>query len=101
MTPYQTYTKIAHFHLICGVKYCDRLVCLIRLSMSQSTIFQLCRDGSSLDEPVLSRPQGHNTVRLVRLEPATPQPGVKHSTTVLPYCNRMLNREDLFRSSHI
>ena len=30
-------------------------VCLIWLFMSQSTIFQLCRDGSSWVEPVLSK----------------------------------------------
>ena len=41
--------------------------------------FQLCRDGSSWVEPVLSKDgmylaQGHNTVMPVRLEPAAPRP---------------------------
>ena len=43
--------------------------------MSQSIIFQLCQEGSSLAEPVLSKDlclaQGHSTVTLVRLEPTT------------------------------
>ena len=51
-----------------------------------STIFQLNRDGSSKVEPVLSYDKcvllkDHNAVTLVRLEPAVPGSGVKHSTT--------------------
>ena len=51
-----------------------------------STIFQLNRDGSSLVEQVLSKDKcvllkDHNAVRPVRLEPAAPRSGVKHSTT--------------------
>ena len=51
-----------------------------------STIFQLQRDGSSWDEPVLSKDtcvllKDHNAVTPVRLEPATPRSRVKHSTT--------------------
>ena len=43
--------------------------------MSQSTIFQLCRDG------LMCLAKGHNAVTLVRLKPATPRSRVKHSTT--------------------
>ena len=61
------------------------VVCLISFFTSQSTIFQLSRDGSSWVEPVLSKDkclaQGHNPVPLVRLEPAIPRSQVKHSTT--------------------
>ena len=51
-----------------------------------STIFQLCRDGSSWMEPVLSYDKcvllkDHNAVAPVRLEPAAPRSRVKHSTT--------------------
>ena len=55
--------------------------------MSQSTIFQLCWDWSYWVEPVCNKqgfmclPQGHKAVMLVRLESATLQPRVKHSTT--------------------
>ena len=48
------------------------LLCLILFLKSQSTIFQLCRDGSSWVEPVLSYDycftQGHNTVTPERPE---------------------------------
>ena len=53
----------------------------IWLFTSQSTIFQLCRGGSSWVERVLSKAQGHNTVTPVRLEPAAPWSRVQHSTT--------------------
>ena len=56
-------------------------VCLIRFFTSQSTIFQLCQDGSSWVEPVLSKAQGHNAVTPVRLKPAALRSRVKHSTT--------------------
>ena len=51
-----------------------------------STIFQLNRDRSSWVEPVLSWDKcvllkDHNTVTLVRLEPAASWSRVKHSTT--------------------
>ena len=54
-----------------------------------STIFQLCRDGFSLVEPVLisTKPglmclaQGHIAVTPVRLEPAAHRSRVKHSHT--------------------
>ena len=46
-----------------------------------TTTFQLCRDGSSLVEPVVSLAQGHSAVTPVRLQRAAPQPRVKHSTT--------------------
>ena len=63
-------------------------ILLFDLITSQSTIFQLCQDGSSWVEPVLSKNkclvQGHNTVTSVRLDPAAPRSRVKHSTTVLP-----------------
>ena len=53
--------------------------------MSQSTIFQVCRDGFSWVEPVLSKDkclaQGHNTVAPVMLEPAAIQSQVEHYTT--------------------
>ena len=45
-----------------------------------STIFQLCRDGSSLVEPLLSLAQGHNAVTAVRLAPTATWPRVKYST---------------------
>ena len=52
------------------------LFCLIWFCTfhGQSTIFQLCWDGSSWVE-------GHNSVTLVLLKPATPRSWVKHSTT--------------------
>ena len=61
-------------------------VCLILFFTSQSTIFQLCQDRSCWVEPVPSiglmcLDQGHNPVKLVRLEPATPRSQDKHSTT--------------------
>ena len=48
-----------------------------------STIFQLCRDGSSWVEPVLSWDKcvllkDHSAVTLVRLEPAAPRSRVYH-----------------------
>ena len=51
-----------------------------------STIFQLCREGSSWVEPVLSKDKcvllkDHNAVTLVRLEPVDLRSRVKHSTT--------------------
>ena len=46
-----------------------------------STIFQLCRDGSSSKLGLLCLAQGHNAVTLVRLKPAVPWSQVKHSTT--------------------
>ena len=46
-----------------------------------STIFQLCRDGSSWVEPVCVSLKDHNAVTPVRLEPAAPRSRVKHSTT--------------------
>ena len=51
-----------------------------------STIFQLCRDGSSWVEPVLSLAKcvllkDYNAVTRVKLEPAAPRSQVKHSTT--------------------
>ena len=60
--------------------------------MSLSTIVQICRDGSSCVEPVLSKDkcvclaQGHNAVTPVKLEPAAPRFRVKHSTTE-PLCS--------------
>ena len=54
---------------------------LICFYTSQSTIFQLCHDGPSWVEPVLSKDQGHNEVTLVKLKPPNPRSRVKHSTT--------------------
>ena len=54
--------------------------------MSQSTIFQLCLDGSSWVEPVLSKDKcvflkGHNAVTPLRLKQTTPRFRDKLSTT--------------------
>ena len=54
-----------------------------------STIFQLCRDRSTLVEPdtkqrLMCLAQGHNTVMPVRLELATSRSQVNHSTNTLP-----------------
>ena len=63
--------------------------------MSQSTLFQLCWDGSSWVEPVLSKhlclAQGHNAVPPMRLEPAALLSQVKHSTTELPLLELSIN----------
>ena len=62
-------------------------VCLISFFTSQSTIFQLCRDGSFWVEQVSTKQglmcpvQRHNAGTPVRLEPATPLSRVMHSTT--------------------
>ena len=57
--------------------------------MSQSTNFHSCWDRSSWVEQTKQRikclAQGHNTVPLVRLEPATPRSQVKHSFTEPPH----------------
>ena len=53
----------------------------------QSTIFQLCQDGSSWVQPVHTKQglmclaQGHNSVTPLRLDPAAPWSQVKHFTT--------------------
>ena len=57
------------------------MIMLYRLFMSQSTLFQLCQDGSSWVGPVLSLAQGHNAVMPVKLEPTALRSRVKHSTT--------------------
>ena len=57
------------------------MIMLYRLFMSQSTLFQLCQDGSSCVGPVLSLAQGHNAVMPVKLKPAALRSRVKHSTT--------------------
>ena len=59
--------------------------------MSQSTIFQICRDVFPWVEAVLSKDrlclaQGHNTVTPERLEAGAPRSRVKHPTTV-PLCS--------------
>ena len=54
-------------------------VCLILYVLVNS--FQLCRDGSSWVEPVLSKDKGHNAVTPLRLKSAAPRSRVKHSTT--------------------
>ena len=62
-------------------------VCLFDLILYvPSTILQVNRDGSSWDEPVVSKEKfvllkDHNAVTSVRLEPASSHPRVKHSTT--------------------
>ena len=52
---------------------------------SQWILFQICQEGSSWVEPILSKDlclaQGHSTVTLVRLKPSTPWSCVKYSTT--------------------
>ena len=55
-------------------------VCFIWFFKSQSTIFRLCRDRSS----VMCLAQGHKAVTPVMLKPTTPQSRVKHWATVLP-----------------
>ena len=58
--------------------------------MSQSTVFQLCRDKSSWVEPVLSKDKcallEDTTLTLVRLEPAASWSRVKHFITE-PLCS--------------
>ena len=57
-----------------------------------STIFQVCRDGSSRVEPILSLmclAQGHNAGMPIRFELATPQSRVKYSTTE-PLCSHKI-----------
>ena len=73
-------------------------VCLFDLILyAPSTIFQLNRDWSSWDEPVLSLDKcvllkDHNVVTPVRLQPATPLSRVKHSTT-----EPLLSRKNLLK----
>ena len=59
--------------------------------MSQSTILQLCRDGSSWVEPVQNKDicvlLKDTTVLQVRLKPAAPWSRVKHSMTE-PLCSQ-------------
>ena len=61
-------------------------LCLLLFFTSQSTVFQLCWDGSSSVEPVKCLAQGHNAASPVRLKPVTPQSRVKHST-IEPLCS--------------
>ena len=52
--------------------------------MPQSTIFSVMSgcflDLTSTEQRIKCIAQGHNKVHPIRLEPATPQPQVKHST---------------------
>ena len=70
-----------------GINHIFLLLYLFDLILNvPSTIFHLNRDGSSWVEPVLSWDKcvllkDHNAVTPVRLEPAAPRSGVKHSTT--------------------
>ena len=66
----------------------DLLVCWYETGNTHIFNFGLMSNGSSWVEPVLSSlaedkclAQGQNTVPSVRLEPATPLSGVKHSST--------------------
>ena len=74
-----------HLGLHCLPKYLFDLILYV-----PSTIFQLCQDGSSWVEPVLSKDKcvllKDTTVTPVRIEPVTPRSRVKHSTTQ-PLCS--------------
>ena len=76
-----------HFRFNEQLKFHAQLICLFDLILYVlSTIFQLCSDGSSWVEPVLSEDKcvllkDHKAVTLVRLKPAAPWSRVKHSTT--------------------
>ena len=68
----------------------NRTVCLCWGLTSQSTIFQLCRDGATTSwvinqyfRRVKCLAQGHNTAA-VGFEPRTSRSGVRHSTTGPP-----------------
>ena len=78
------------FTQVCRLKIGERYFYFVRLFTSQSTIFQLCRDGSTWVEPVLSKDKcvfahEHNTVTPMRLQPAAPPSRVKYSINVLPW----------------
>ena len=68
------------------------LFCLIWFYTSQSTVFQLCGDGTSWVEPVLSKDKCVLLKDMMQWcqwgsnpgLPATPRSWVKHSTTELP-----------------
>ena len=69
--------------------------------MSQSANFQSCWDRSFWVEPTKQRikclAQGHNTVPLVRLEPATPRSQIKHSFTEPPHSCLLYSKTGLKR----
>ena len=61
--------------------------CEIWYFTSQSTIYQLCRDGSSwtsTKQGFMCFAQGHHAVTPAGLKPATPRSRVKHSITAHP-----------------
>ena len=84
--------------ILATVKTLIRLICFVCLCwglMSQSTIFQSCRDGATASwvinqyfRGVKCLAQGHNTAA-VGLEPPTSCSGVRHSTTEPPRSPRL------------
>ena len=94
-TPASEITLMPYRQLIGKIsKYISGLyVCLVWFFMSLSTFFSLVGlsgevflGWTSFKQRIKCLSQGHNTVLLVRLKPATPQFRVKHSTTE-PLCS--------------